>query len=74
MATSLIVAMVSSLIQFVALKNAINGKGVMRAEKGQEGGFLPLLTLSLMAKVMSGKGGTKAGRGYNNIVHMDGNV
>ena len=46
--------MVSSLIQSVvsSLINAISGKGVTRAGKGQEGGILPLLALSLMMKFM----------------------
>ena len=54
----------SSLIQLVAssLVNAIAGKGVMRAEKGQEDGFFPLLSLPLMRKV-PGKGVTRAGSG-----------
>ena len=47
MAVSLIAPMASSLIQAFAssLINTISGKGVMRARKGQEKGFLPLLTL-----------------------------
>ena len=70
----LIVSMASSLIQPVAssLVNAITGKGVMRARKGQESGILPLLTLPLMMKVLE-EGVTKAGKGYNNIDHMDEN-
>ena len=40
-AASLIVPVTSSLI------NAIIGKGVLRAGKGQEGRFLPLLVLPL---------------------------
>ena len=44
MVASLIALMTSSLIQFVAssLISAIFEKGVMRAGKGQEGGFLLL--------------------------------
>ena len=70
----LIVSMASSLIQPVAssLVNAITGKGVMRARKGQESGILPLLTLPLMMKVLE-EGVTKDGKGYNNIDHMDEN-
>ena len=46
-AVSLIAPMASSLIQPVAssLINTLSGKGVMRAGKGKEKGFLPLLTL-----------------------------
>ena len=44
--------------------NDVTGKGVGRAEKGQEGGFLPLLALPLVMKAMSGKG-------YSNKNHMD---
>ena len=46
-AVSLIAPMASSLIQPVAssLINTLSGKGVMRAGKGEEKGFLPLLTL-----------------------------
>ena len=49
------------LIQLVAssLIHAIIGKG-------QEGGFLPLLELPLMMKVL-GKGARRAGRGWNNM-------
>ena len=49
-AASLIAPMVSSLIQPVvsSLINAICGKGVTRAGKGQEGEILPLLALPLM--------------------------
>ena len=44
-AASLIAHMASLLMQPVAssLMNAITGKGVMSAGKGQEGGILPLL-------------------------------
>ena len=47
MAVSLIATVASSLIKPVTslLLNAISGKEVMRAGKGQEGGFLPLLAL-----------------------------
>ena len=50
----------ASLIKAFAfsLINAITGKG-------QEGGFLPLLALLLMMKVL-GKGVRRDGRGYNN--------
>ena len=44
--------------------NDVTGKGVGRAEKGQEGGFLPLLALPLAMKAMSGKG-------YSNKNDMD---
>ena len=56
MAARLIVPMASSLIQPVAssLINAIAGKG-------QEYGFLPLLALSLMKKVL-GNGVRRAGK------------
>ena len=51
MIASLISPMASSLMQSVAfsLINAIIGKGVMRAEKGQEGRFLVLLVLTFWA-------------------------
>ena len=42
----------------------------MRAGKGQEVGILPLLALSLITKVFR-KGVTGAGKGYNNMDHMD---
>ena len=53
--SSLIQPVASSLIQPVAssLIKAIAGKGVMRAGKRQEGGFLPLLALPLMIKAIS---------------------
>ena len=56
MAASLITAMASSLIQPLAflLINAITGKGVRRAGKGQESGFLPLLAAPLVMKAMFG--------------------
>ena len=59
-AASLIAPMASSLMQHIAssLINSITGKG-------QEGGFLLLLALSLMMKVL-GKGVRRAGRGYMN--------
>ena len=55
----------SSLIQSVAssLMNALFGKGVMRAGKGQDGRFCSLLALHLMIKVISGKGATRVRRG-----------
>ena len=68
MAASLIALMASPLIQssISSLINAITGKG-------NKGGFLPLLALPLMIKVMSRKGVMRAregvrsaGRGYNN--------
>ena len=49
-----------------SLINAISGKGVKRAGKGQEGGFLPLIALPLMLKSMTG-------RGYNKMDHMEEN-
>ena len=63
----------SSLIQPVAssLINTISGKGAMRAEKGPEGGFLPLSALPLMMKAMFVKGIKRAGRGYNHMNQMD---
>ena len=42
----------------------------MRPGKGQEGGFLPLLELPLMMKVLS-TWFTRAGRKCNNMDHMD---
>ena len=61
MAAWLIVPMASSLIEPVAssLINAIAGKG-------QEYGFLPLLALPLMKKVL-GKGVRRAGKEYNSM-------
>ena len=61
MAASLIAAMASSLVQPVtsSLKNAITGKW-------KEGGFFPLLALTLMMKTLE-KGVRRAGRGYNNM-------
>ena len=38
---------------------------------GKEGGFLPLLALTLLIKAMSGKGVARAGKGYNNMDHME---
>ena len=72
MAASLIASMASSLIQSVAypLINAITGKGVIKAGKGQEDGILPLLTLPSMMKLL-GKEVTSAGKGDNNMNHMD---
>ena len=60
-AASLIAPMASSLIKRVAssLINAIIGKG-------NKGGFLPLLALPLMMKVL-GIGIRKAVRGYDNM-------
>ena len=52
---AMVAPMVASLIQPVAssLIKAIAGKGVMRAGKRQEGGFLPSLALPLMIKAIS---------------------
>ena len=52
MAASLIALMVSLLIQsnVYLLINAISEKGVIRTGKGQEGGFLSLLTLKFSEK------------------------
>ena len=65
-AASLMAPMAFLLIKRVAslLMNAITGKGVKRAGKGQEG------ALTLMIKVL-GKAITRAGKGYNNTNHMD---
>ena len=49
-----------------ALICTITRKGVMRAGEGQESGFLSLLGLPLIIKVL-GKGFTGAGKGYNNM-------
>ena len=49
--TSLFIQPVASL-----LINAISGKGVRRAEKEQEDGFLPLLALPLMMKSITARG------------------
>ena len=64
-AASLIAPMTFPLMQPVAssLTNAIT-------EKRQEGGFLPLLALPLMIKVL-GKGVRSAGKEYNNMDKMD---
>ena len=61
MAASLIAPVASSLTQLVTslLINAITGKRL-------EDGFLPLLTLLLIMKVL-GKEVTRAGRGYKNM-------
>ena len=68
----LIEIMVSSLIQPATSSfiNVVTGKWVRRAGIGQEGGFVPLLALDLMMKVL-GRGVRGTGRGYNNIDHMD---
>ena len=63
MASLFIQPVVSSLI------NAISGKGVTRAGKGQESGFLPLLALPLMMKAM-GNRFIRARREYNTMNHM----
>ena len=52
MTVSLIATMTSSLINYIT-------------GKGQEGGFLTLLALPLMTKVL-GEGVRRAGRGYMN--------
>ena len=53
MVASLIAPMASTSLKPVvySVANAKNGKRVMRAEKGQEGKFLPLLVITLMTKV-----------------------
>ena len=58
MVASLIAPMASSMIETVtySLINAITGKGVWRARKGQEGGFLPLSLVPLLLKGIIGKG------------------
>ena len=72
MAASFIAPMAYSLIQPVAssMINTITGKGVMRAEEGQEGGFLLLIAIPLKMKVL-GKRFRTAGARYNNIDHLD---
>ena len=69
MAASLKAPMASSLTKPVdsSLINAITGKVVMKVGKGQEEGFLPLIALPLMMKVL-GKV-TRTGKGYNNMDH-----
>ena len=64
MAASFIAPMAYSLI------HTITGKGVMRAEEGQEGGFLLLIAIPLKMKVL-GKRFRTAGARYNNIDHLD---
>ena len=66
--------MASSLIKSVASSfiNAISEKGVMKAREATESGFLLLLGLLLMMKVV-GKRVTRAVKGYYNMVHMDKN-
>ena len=61
-----------SLIQSVASSfiNAISGKRVIRARKGQVGGIHPLLALPLMMKILE-KEVTRAGRGCKKMNHMD---
>ena len=63
---------VSSLIQSATSSfiNAVTGKWVRKAGIGQEGGFVPLLALELMMKVL-GRGVRGTGRGYNDMDHMD---
>ena len=60
------VLLINISCSFFIKKNAVSGKGVTRAEKGQEYEFLLLLTLILMKKVL-GKGVRKAREGYSNI-------
>ena len=60
----LIAPMVSSMI------NTITGKGEGKEQKGR---FLSLLALPIMITSVSGKGGTRGGKGYNNMDHMDKN-
>ena len=80
MAPSMIAPM--ALIQPVAssLTSVMFGKGVTTAGNVQEGGFLPLLTLPSMMKVLrkgvtrAGKGVRRAGKGCNNMDHMDKNI
>ena len=69
LAVSVIEHTAFSLLQPVAspLINAITGKGVRRAEKGQEGGIILLLPLPLVMKL-------HLGRGWNNMEHMGKNV
>ena len=63
--------MASSLIQPVAsLTNPISEKGDMRSRKGEEVGFLALLALPLMMKVLR-KEVMRIGRAYNDIHYMD---
>ena len=68
MAASLIIPIASSLIVAMTslLINTITGKEVMRAKKRGKGGFLSLLVSLLMMKIL-GKGVKTAGRGYNNM-------
>ena len=72
-AALLIASVASSFIQPVAssLINAIPGREVKGAGKGQEGEMLPLLGLPLMIKAVSGKGVTRARKRYNNMDHME---
>ena len=74
MAAPVIAAIASSLIQPVASSfiKVISVKGVTKAGKEQEGGFLPLLALPLMMKIL-GKGATRTGRRYNNMDCMNKN-
>ena len=64
--------MASSLIQHIAssLTNIINGKGVIRAGKGQEAGFHLSLALLLMMKVLE-RWVMRVKREYNNIDQID---
>ena len=69
-AASLITSKASSLIQSVAssLINTITGKGVIRAGKGQEGGFLPSLVLPLMIKAITSSLGKESQEQEENII------
>ena len=71
MAASLIATTAFSLIQpsVSSLINTISGKGVMRLEKRKKCGYLLLLTLLLMMKIL-GKRVTRAGKGYK-MHHMN---
>ena len=44
----------------------ISGKRVLRGGKGQQGGFLPLLVLTFIMKVLE-KEAMKGGRDYDNM-------
>ena len=52
--------------------SAITEKEVMRAGKGQKGGFFPLLAFPLIVK-FPGKRFRRVGRRYNNMDYMDNN-
>ena len=73
MAASLIAPMTCSLMQHMAssLIIGISWKEVQIAGKKQEHEFLPLLILPLRIKAMFGKVLTRAGKGFNNMDHID---